>query len=51
MELDWVRRVRDEAVGAGVKFLVKQLNDKHGDHAVRELDGRTWDEFPEGFGK
>lgn len=51
MDLDWVRRVRDEAVAAGVPFFVKQLNDKHGNHAVRELDGRTWDEFPDGFVK
>lgn len=51
VDLDWVRRVRDEAVRVGVPFFVKQLNGKHGDHAVRELDGRTWDEFPEGFVK
>ena len=51
MLLDWVRRVRDEAVEAGVPFFVKQLNGQHGDHAVRELDGRTWDEFPEGLVK
>jgi protein gp37 len=51
MNPDWVRRVRDEAVEAGVPFFVKQLNDKHGDQAVRELDGWTWDKFPEGFVK
>ncbi len=52
MDLDWVRRVRDEAVAAQVPFFLKQLTDgMHGNHAIRELDGRTWDQFPDGFVK
>ena len=51
MDLDWVRQVRDEAVVAGVPFFVKQLNEQDGEHAVRELDGQAWNEFPDGFVK
>jgi protein gp37 len=51
LDLDWVRQVRDLAVGAGVPFFIKQLNADHGKKAIRILDGRTWDEFPAGFVK
>lgn len=51
LDLDWVRGLRDAAVAAAVPFFLKQVNNKHGKHAVRELDGRTWDEFPPGFAK
>lgn len=52
MHPDWARSLRDQCVSAGVPFLFKQ----HGEHrdgvrlgkkaAGRELDGRTWDEYP-----
>lgn len=53
MHPDWARSIRDQCVDAGVAFHFKQ----HGEHnsdlvrvgkkaAGRELDGRTWDEFP-----
>lgn len=51
LDLDWVRQVRDAALEAKVPFFIKQLNPKHGMKAIRELDGRTWDEFPQGFAK
>jgi protein gp37 len=51
LELDWVRRARDQAVMAGVPFFIKQLNGDHGKKAIRVLDERTWDEFPAGFVK
>jgi len=50
-ELDWARRVRDQAVEAHVPFFLKQLNSLHGSHALRELDGESWNEFPPGFTK
>jgi protein gp37 len=51
LKLDWVRQVRDQSVEADVSFFIKQLNGDHGKNAIRELDGRTWDEFPAGFVK
>jgi protein gp37 len=60
MNPTWVRSLRDQCVAAGVPFLFKQWGqyapqpnsgekvffwtDKHA--AGRELDGRTWDEYP-----
>lgn len=51
LDLDWVRRVRDQATQAGIPFFIKQLNGDHGKKSVRILDDRTWDEFPAGFVK
>lgn len=50
---DWVRRLRDQCVEAGVPFHFKQWGE-HNDQLVRIgkkaagriLDGRTWDELP-----
>lgn len=49
----WVRDLRDRAVAAGVAFHFKQWGSHDSDgtrtskHAAgRELDGRTWDEWP-----
>jgi len=50
LKLDWVRALRDQAVGAGIPFFVKQLGDDHR-RPVRELDGATWDQFPIGYVK
>ena len=53
MEATWVREVRDACVEAGVAFHFKQWGDHDAEgrrvgksKAGRELDGRTWDEFP-----
>jgi len=51
LDLEWVRKVRDQAVQAGVPFFIKQLNKDHGKNAIRRLDFETWDEFPAGFAK
>lgn len=53
MDADWAREIRDQCVEAGVAFHFKQWG-SHGENGVsvhkkiagRELDGRTWDEFP-----
>lgn len=42
----WVRDLRDHAVGMGVPFFFKQWGGRTPKAAGRELDGRTWDEFP-----
>lgn len=62
MHPDWAREIRDQCVAAGVPFHFKQWGawklDSVTDNtegylrvgkkeAGRELDGRTWDEFPE----
>lgn len=46
MEADWVRSIRDQCVAAGVPFFFKQWGGVRKKEHGRELDGRTWDEFP-----
>jgi protein gp37 len=53
MHADWARTIRDQSVEAGVAFHFKQWgsHDEQGEPvhkktAGRELDGRTWDEYP-----
>jgi protein gp37 len=53
--IEWLRGLRDQCLDAGVPFFFKQwgnhnselvqIRNKH--DAGRELDGRTWNEFPE----
>jgi protein gp37 len=47
MQADWARLLRDECVETGVAFLFKQWGGIRPKTGGRELDGRTWDEFPE----
>jgi protein gp37 len=47
MELDWVRSMRDECVGAGVAFFLKQTAINGKKIPTPELDGRTWTQMPE----
>jgi protein gp37 len=44
--IDWVRSLRDQCQVAGVAFLHKQWGGAKPESAGRELDGRTWDEYP-----
>ena len=46
MDPDWVRDIRDRCVAAGVPFLFKQWGGRTSKSGGRELDGRTWDEYP-----
>jgi protein gp37 len=43
---EWVRDLRDRAVDLGVPFFFKQWGGRTPKAGGRELDGRTWDEFP-----
>ncbi len=43
---EWVRDLRDRAVAHGVPFFFKQWGARTPKAGGRELDGRTWDEFP-----
>jgi protein gp37 len=46
MHPDWVRDLRDRCVAAGVPFFFKQWGGRTPKAGGRELDGRTWDEYP-----
>lgn len=46
MEPDWARDLRDQCAEASVPFFFKQWGGVRKKEAGRELDGRTWDEFP-----
>lgn len=43
---DWARSLRDQCQAAGVAFFFKQHGGRTHNAGGRELDGRTWDEFP-----
>jgi protein gp37 len=43
---EWVRDIRDRCVAAGVPFLFKQWGGRTPKAGGRELDGRTWDQYP-----
>jgi protein gp37 len=47
MSLDWARSIRDACQDNGVAFHYKQQGSGDGGpKSRRDLDGRTWDEFP-----
>ncbi len=48
MHPQWVRDVRDQCRLASVPFFFKQWGGRTPKAGGRELDGHTWDEYPEG---
>jgi len=44
----WVRTIRDLSVAASVPYFFKQWGGRTPKAGGRQLDGRTWDEMPEG---
>lgn len=48
MHPEWARGLRDQCAAAGVPFFFKQWGGKNKKAAGRILDGRTWDQMPEG---
>lgn len=46
LDIDWVRDIRDQCHATGVAFFFKQWGGRTPKAGGRELDGRTWDEFP-----
>lgn len=42
----WIRDLRDRCVVAGVAFFHKQWGGRNPKAGGRELDGRTWDDYP-----
>lgn len=47
MHGDWARSLRDQCVEHDVPFLFKQWGGRTPKAGGRELDGRTWDQYPE----
>lgn len=43
---DWVRSIRDQCIHTGVAFHFKQWGGVNKKKTGRDLDGRTWDQFP-----
>jgi protein gp37 len=48
MSPDWARSLRDQCQAADVPFLFKQWGGHTPKTGGRELDGRTWDQYPDG---
>ena len=48
MKPEWVRTLRDQCVEADVPFFFKGWGGRKKKLAGRELDGRTWEEYPDG---
>lgn len=46
VSLDWVRAIRDSCRAAGVAFFFKQVGGRTPKAGGRQLDGRTWSEYP-----
>jgi protein gp37 len=46
LELDWVRKLRDDCINASVAFFFKQVGGRTPKAGGRQLDGRTWNEYP-----
>jgi len=47
MDIEWVRGLRDQCVGANVPFFFKQWGGVQKKRAGRVLDGITWDQRPQ----
>ncbi|MGK7945417.1 MAG: DUF5131 family protein [Microcystaceae cyanobacterium] len=43
---EWVRHIKDQCVSASVPFFFKQWGGVYKKKNGRELDGKTWDQFP-----
>ncbi|WP_242045321.1 DUF5131 family protein [Anabaena catenula] len=46
LNIEWVRDIREQCIEANVPFFFKQWGGVQKKKFGRELDGRTWDEFP-----
>lgn len=46
MKIEWVRAIRDACCAQGVRFFFKQWGGVQKKRTGRDLDGRTWDEYP-----
>jgi len=44
---EWVREIRDQCLGQGVRFFFKQWGGPSPKSGGRVLDGKIWDEYPD----
>jgi protein gp37 len=44
---EWLRSLKDQCVGAGVAFFLKQVTERGRKVTLPELDGKQWEEMPE----
>ena len=49
MDPEWAREIRDQCFGEGVLFFFKQWGGFNKKKNGRILDGRTWDDMPNGY--
>jgi len=49
MKEDWAISIRDQCILQGVPFFFKQWGGFNKKKAGRELEGQTWDEYPDGL--
>ncbi len=49
MQHEWVTQIRDRGARYGVPFFFKQWGGVNKKSTGRRLDGRTWDQMPEGY--
>jgi len=49
MNPDWVRDIRDQCIRDNVPFFFNQWGGQFKKRTGRVLDGRTWDQMPQGF--
>ena len=47
VDVDWIRELRDWSIASGTAFFFKQYGGRTPKENGRELDGRTWDEYPD----
>jgi protein gp37 len=46
MQKAWVTSLRDQCLGRGTAFFFKQWGGVRKNKTGRNLDGRTWDDYP-----
>jgi protein gp37 len=46
LDLNWVRDLRDRCIRLRIPLFFKQVGGRNPKAGGRELDGRTWDQFP-----
>jgi Protein of unknown function (DUF5131) len=46
MDLDWARDIRDRCAARRIPLFVKQIGGRTPKAGGRQLDGRTWDQYP-----
>lgn len=47
MHIDWARAIRDNCLEHNIPFFFKQWGGRSPKELGRELDGRTWDDYPD----